>query len=823
MQRASALGEEPTALGSEEGAFDPDGLLDDALPRTMPPIRTDRSTSLRDVAGVLEEAGLLVETHNVEDDVEIRSLSHDSRDVDDAPSCLFFCVSDGSKSDGHAFVEDAASRGDVVAVVAERSVEVGAPVLVVNSSRKALGLVAQRFYDHPSSLMRTCAVTGTNGKTTTSWLVRGILEEANLVTGMIGTIEYALAEHRLDARGRIWEPYEDDPTLDMRHALPDRVVPYVGKYEIPNTTPDALAVQRILSAMYDQGAEAVVMEASSHALEQGRCDYLDVGIGKFHTPPPLMHTHTHTCAHTPLSLSLSLFSLFSATINLTNPNASFIFGDLHFTGIFTNLTQDHLDYHGDMGTYAEAKLKLFDRIPRKGEGGEGAAAGGTAVVNLDDPHAELFIARALERGVRVLTYTNDPSKAHPDLGYANVVCMRSELSLSQSDLVLGVRHGEDSEVPETQVALTSKLLGRANISNILAAFAAGLAMDVELESIVAGIEATEFVPGRCELISEGQDFSVIVDYAHTPDALARLLDDVRWMGAARVITVFGCGGDRDRSKRPLMGRIAHDKSDYVFVTSDNPRTENPHVIIDDIVAGFSADIYDRADLMSGEYLSARHYAGFHWLQESANVFPKFTPKATQVTHATDQTKYLGQWMQAERLQSGVRRVVMASRYYAIKLAIGVARPGDVVVIAGKGHEDYMQVMPDHFQSVLPGEILPRVDGRNVPDEAFVARLFDKETTSLDDMTVRSWFDDRVEAYYSIHQVRRLQDAGYDTWTLPWREGMPTEFIVVDGEDPAAGLLGEGEDDEEDLEDDDIIDESEAIISVGDLDAEDEDE
>ena len=471
------------------------------------------------------------------------------------------------------------------------------------------------------------------------------------MTGMIGTVEYALAEHRLDSSGHVWEPLSEDPTLDMQNTLPAHIVPYLGKYEVQNTTPDALQVQKIMASMIDQGGEAVVMEASSHALEMGRCDNVDFNVG-----------------------------------------------------VFTNLSRDHMDFHGDMESYANAKLKLFDLVSMSGYG----------IVNLDDSSSSLFIDAARGRGIKLLTFSADSS------AQADVICLSVNLSLFQTELVVGVMNlGREIEI-------TSSLLGRANVSNILAAVSAGVAMGYSDDVIAAGIQATEFVPGRYELINEGQDFAVLVDYAHTPDALANVLDDVRAMGATRVITVFGCGGDRDTGKRPLMGRIAHEKSDIVFVTSDNPRTENPDVVIDDVVSGFSAELYDQFQIDKE--------LGLHWLQDMHNLDPVFIPEST--TRRWEKFKYIGNRTRAQFLQNSVRRYVVQERYYAIRLAIGMAEPGDAVVIAGKGHEDY--------QILANGE-----------EEA-----------------VKSWFDDRVESYAALQEMAKIQAAGWDTRELPWVWGKP---------------------------------------------------
>ncbi len=322
----------------------------------------------------------------------VGSLSHDSRDVRGLGNCVYFCLQ-GLTNDGHSFAQQAAESG-AVAIVASKPVEIdapGVPVIFVEDTQDSLVRASKAFFGDPSSKLNTVAVTGTNGKTTTTWLVRGILEEAGFITGMIGTVEYGLAEHRLDATGEVWEPpsgAEPDPTLEMQHTLPAHIVPYVGKYEVENTTPDALRLQQIMAAMVRQGGEAVVMEASSHALELGRCD--------------------------------------GTRFNL---------------GIFTNLTRDHMDFHRDMASYTEAKLKLFELV----------APGGSAIVNLDDPSATRFVEVAQRRGLKLLTFSADAASG------ADVTCLGVTLSLFQTEMIVGVAN------TDRQIEITSSLLGRANV------------------------------------------------------------------------------------------------------------------------------------------------------------------------------------------------------------------------------------------------------------------------------------------------------------------------------------------------------------------------
>jgi UDP-N-acetylmuramoyl-L-alanyl-D-glutamate--2,6-diaminopimelate ligase len=470
-------------------------------------------------------------------DREVRDIAHDSRKVKEGS--LFVAVR-GFHSDGHRFVSQAVRQGAVAVVVEEGStIEDGSrvPVVRVRDSRRALAQIAAAFYGHPSRKLTLAGITGTNGKTTTSYLVKSVIEAAGNRAGLIGTIDYRIG---------------------------DKV------YPAPNTTPESLDLQQLLAELVTLGATHCVMEVSSHALSLGR---------------------TEGCA----------FSV----------------------AAFTNLTQDHLDFHTDMESYFRAKLLLFAGLAREA----------TAVVNGDDNRSAEVIRNTKARAI---TYgLLDRADIRP-LG--------------------GVRHGIDGlsfdvTTPSGSVSVRSSLVGRHNIYNILAAIGIGTALGLPQDVIARGISDMKAVPGRMEKVDEGQPFGVVVDYAHTEDALVRLLEAVRGVATGRVITVFGCGGDRDRTKRPKMGAAAAEGSDLVVVTSDNPRTEDPLAIIREIEEGMRG---------SGIRISG------------TNV------------HVVDpgKTPYL----------------IVPDRHEAINAAIGLAKPGDVVVLAGKGHEDY-QILGDkkaHF-------------------------------------------------------------------------------------------------------------------------------
>jgi UDP-N-acetylmuramoyl-L-alanyl-D-glutamate--2,6-diaminopimelate ligase len=446
--------------------------------------------------------------------IEVSGLEYDSRKVQ--AGGVFFAFP-GEQVDGHRFV--AAARGaGAVAVVSERSAEDAGVWVQVRHGRRALAQAALTFYDHPDRRLKLIGVTGTNGKTTTVYLIDSILRTAGLTTARLGTIE---------------------------HRVGDRAVAAV------NTTPESLDLVRFLVQLEELGGSHACFESSSHALELGR-----------------------------------------------------VYGFALDTAVFTNLSQDHLDFHGDMESYLAAKHKLFE--------GEGARPPRTGVINVDDPAGRSFLAL---RGFEAVTY-----------GTAVEATIRASEIEADRD---GLRFTMDS--PQGSLELRSKLRGRFNVGNILAAAGVGLTQGLELERIQEGIEQCSGAPGRFEIIDEGQPFLVAVDYAHSDDALAKLIESARKIlgGRGRVLTVFGCGGDRDRRKRPKMGEAAGRLSDRVIVTSDNPRHEDPLRILADAEVGL------------------------------------------------------------QRVDADYERV--PDRRQAIEQAISEAREGDIVLLAGKGHETYQQV------------------------------------------------------------------------------------------------------------------------------------
>ena len=447
---------------------------------------------------------------------EIEGLDFDSRRV--AKNYLFFAFP-GSRTDGRQFAEDARRRG-AVAVVSESEAPADYDGIWIQAEhgRQALALASRNFYGRPDERLALTGITGTNGKTTTSYLLDSVLRAAGHTTALIGTIEYHLAS---------------------------RVLPAV------NTTPESLELIRLFADLERQGGSHVTMEVSSHALALGR-----------------------------------------------------VYG-LHFhTAIFTNLTRDHLDYHGTMEAYFAAKRLLFE--------GAGAPPPRVAVLNRDDE--------------TVKTLTLAPETEIYWYGLGSDAALRARNVVSSFD---GLRF--EVHFGKRQFLLESPLLGRINVYNILAACGAALSYGIAPETIARGIAALGAVPGRFERVDEGQPFMVAVDYAHTDDALRNTIAVARGLNPKRVITVFGCGGDRDRTKRPLMGQAAAEASDFVVLTSDNPRSEDPLAIMNDALVGIR--------------------------------------------------------------RKDVPHIVEPDRAAAIARAIQEARAGDIVLLAGKGHETY-QILKD---------------------------------------------------------------------------------------------------------------------------------
>ena len=454
--------------------------------------------------------------------IPITGITDDSRRV--TPGTLFVAVK-GERVDGHRFVEQVVRDGAAAVVIQGEPGGIDAPHVRVADSRRALGFLGAAYYGNPSAKLRMIGVTGTNGKTTITYLCRAVLESAGCRAGLIGTVAYEIGSERIPAA---------------------------------HTTPGALDLQQLLGRMLDAQLDSVVMEVSSHALALDRtvgCEY-DVAV-------------------------------------------------------FTNLTQDHLDFHRDMDEYFSAKLRLFTGLNDRGK----KPRTKRAILNLDDP-----------RGAQIRQVVSVPVWTYGLTMEADIRAEDVQLSVSGTTFSL--------VTPIGRARVQSRLVGEHNIYNTLAAIGVGLHEGIPLDTVCRGVASVRNVPGRFERVEAGQDFAVVVDYAHTEDALVRLLAAAQRLKTGRIITVFGCGGDRDRTKRPKMGRAAVEASDIVVLTSDNPRTEDPDAILRDVEAGIK------------------------------DALPR-------VPH--------------------VRYRMIADRREAIYAAVREARTGDMVLIAGKGHEDYQIV------------------------------------------------------------------------------------------------------------------------------------
>ncbi|MDH4078236.1 MAG: UDP-N-acetylmuramoyl-L-alanyl-D-glutamate--2,6-diaminopimelate ligase [Nitrospira sp.] len=453
-------------------------------------------------------------------DVSVTAITDDSRKA--ASQCLFVAVK-GEHVDGHRFIP-AALKGGVSALVVQEAVRgISLPFVRVEDSRRALGLLGSRFYGDPSNRIRMIGITGTNGKTTTTYVCKALLEGLGRQVGLIGTVAYQIGTRTMPAA---------------------------------HTTPGALELQRLLAEMASCGCGTAVMEVSSHALAQDRtsgCEY-DVGV-------------------------------------------------------FSNLTQDHLDFHKTMENYFQAKLRLFTGL------GEGRKKNKRAIINIDDPYGSQIVARS---PVPVWTYA-----------------LKSKADLLAEDVQLSIRGTTfTAATPVGTFPIESHLVGEHNVYNLLAAIGVALHEGATPDQIRQAVRNVLNVPGRFERVMAGQPFTVVVDYAHTEDALVRLLTAAEVLKSGRIITVFGCGGDRDRGKRPKMGAAAVRYSDVVILTSDNPRTEDPHAILDQVEVGV---------------------------------------------------------IEGLRQRSHVRYRKIADRRQAIEEAVREAHDEDMVLIAGKGHEDYQIV------------------------------------------------------------------------------------------------------------------------------------
>jgi UDP-N-acetylmuramyl-tripeptide synthetase len=469
--------------------------------------------------------------------VEVSDVTHDSRRA--CEGTLFAAVR-GANLDAHSFVGQVMGQGAAgVISELERPENFSGVWIEVPEIRRAMALAAAEVYGHPSRELQLVGITGTNGKTTTTYLVAAIADAAGEPVAMTTTVEYRVGDERWKAE---------------------------------RTTPEATDMQRILRRAVDTGCKTAVMESSSQAIDLHRCDALRYAVA-----------------------------------------------------VFTNLTRDHLDYHGTMDNYFAAKRRLFD-----------GSLGGrprSSVINIDDERGAV-LARELEgEGARVLRY----SLAAP----SDVTAERVEHSLEGTRFLL--------KTPSGSRELHSPLVGRPHIYNILAAVATGLELGYDLELISRAVESCAGAPGRFERVRHGGAFSVVVDYAHTDDALLNVLRTARDVARGRIITVFGCGGDRDRSKRAPMGQAAASLSDVVILTSDNPRTEAPEQIFSDIEEG---------------------------LRSTSKPYEK-----------------------------------IADRREAITRAVAEAREGDLVLIAGKGHEDYQII----------GKQVSHFDDKEVAREALKAR------------------------------------------------------------------------------------------------------
>src|SRR5947209_1341866 len=448
-------------------------------------------------------------------DRPVENIAYDSRRVQ--RNSLFAALR-GEKTDGHQFIGQAIDKGASVIVAERENNDPRVTCLVVDNTRTALADLSAAFYGHPARKLKLAAVTGTNGKTTTTFLIKHICEKAGLRCGLIGTVRYEIGE---------------------------RILPAI------RTTPESLDLQELLAQIVNAGCRAAAMEVSSHALAQDRARGLEWDVA-----------------------------------------------------VFTNLTQDHLDFHGTMESYFDSKAKLFAQL-----GNQQKKRKPIAVVNVNDRYGEQLLNK-IDKRVAIVTYGMG---ARADFRASNY---RVEFSGTSYQLDAGGK----------SYLVRVPLIGRFNVLNSVAALAAANALGISLRDAVLSIGKSSQIPGRLELVPAKRQFQVFVDYAHTPDALRNVLRTLRELEPHRLIAVFGCGGNRDRQKRPLMGEIVDQYADYAIITSDNPRTEDPNAILAEIEKGFRSSRYEKI---------------------------------------VDRTEAIGR-------------------------AVALAQPRDMVLIAGKGHENYQE-------------------------------------------------------------------------------------------------------------------------------------
>lgn len=448
------------------------------------------------------------------ENIRIKKIEMDSRLIEQGD--LFICIK-GFTVDGHHFVDEAIKNGAVV-IIAEKELNVSVPTIIVSNTSKTLSVIAGTFFQHPTNNMRLIGITGTNGKTTTTYLLEAIFNKHDVVTGIIGTIQMKIGNK---------------------------------SFALNNTTPDALYLQKTFRQMVNENVSTVVMEVSSHALDLGRVHGCDYNIA-----------------------------------------------------IFTNLSQDHLDYHDDMDDYLRAKSLLFSQLGNTYNTEEPKFA----IINADDEAGELIKKSTAQH---IITYG---CKNESQIMATNI-----NIDINQTSFTLKTPLGEEQ--------INTHLTGMFNVYNMLAASSAAIVSGIPLSTIKIALEEITGIDGRFEQVNEGQNFAIIVDYAHTPESLKNVLETIKEFSNRNIYVVVGCGGDRDRTKRPLMAEIALKYANQAVFTSDNPRTEDPQSILDDMT----------------NVLKDTHYD------------------------------------------------VIVDRKKAIYRAINYAEENDVVLIAGKGHETYQQI------------------------------------------------------------------------------------------------------------------------------------
>lgn len=606
------------------------------------------------------------------------------------PGALYVCVPSEDGADGHVWAAQACELG-ISAIIADRpipNVSNNVPVILVDDVVRALGPLAAAFYDFPSSRVRTIGIIGSLGKTTTAWMARGMFEEDQRVVGMLGSIEYAVDIEKMTREGDIWSPSEEDPTAEMDSSMPFHITPYMGKYETPTTTPDALALQAVISGAADRGADTVLVEIDPYAIGDGRLDDISFDI-------------------------LLFTNFFREEVPALERDA-----------IEERLVACFTDSLSDADTQS-------------------------AVINVGDALGRQIADILEDRGVPVTTYSEHKLPATDKFSDGNIYIEKIKATIFQSEVLVAT--------PVGRLQFVTSFPGSHFALDVAAAAALGVECALPLVKIVAGIEAVEIIPGRGELVDEGQKFGVIVDAASTPEQVGRMLDEAKECGARRTVLIIGAKGDTSVEYRKRLAEVADFKADVIFFTNDSPGRDFPDTIIEDLVEG---------------------------IPEAKKNIPGGTSKKWLIDpKRCDET-----WYEKHLLnyQSMIERYIIEDRWTAIRIAIGMARSRDMILVLGRGHEDSMEFwdgVSDHSSKesmeTLKGWFDDRIECRNALSS--LSYLHNIKELNRDFLPwTRYPEDDREELLVAGIAAEMRSDARRDMYKIPVEKRKELELILAEG-------------------------------------------